>query len=162
MDSDWRDMIYYPWLAPIVEVVGTVVVIMGIGTIVFGLEGILPGVVVAAGSVLIAIGSVWNMKVYDGEPLLSQLGTKGDSKDEIDSGSFTEMSDTPSSGETSDGLQVELFHPESGRTPGDTNINVSGFDIHPVVFLLSAVVIFFFYNHNSVSESSGEHLPIDI
>ena len=31
-------------------------------------------------------------------------------------------------GEMSDGLQVELFHPESDREPGDTNIQGLGFD----------------------------------
>ncbi|PSQ24156.1 glycine/betaine ABC transporter, partial [Halobacteriales archaeon QS_8_65_32] len=36
----------------------------------------------------------------------------------------------------SDGLQVELFHPESDRSVGDTNKELLGgrFDIHPVVF----------------------------
>jgi choline/glycine/proline betaine transport protein len=43
--------------------------------------------------------------------------------------------------EMSDGLQVELFHPDSDREPGDTNIQRLGFDIHPVVFPISLVVI---------------------
>ncbi|MFP4626468.1 MAG: BCCT family transporter [Natronomonas sp.] len=47
-------------------------------------------------------------------------------------------------GETSEGLQVELFHPESEREPGDTNIEALGFDIHPVVFPLSVVLIIAF------------------
>jgi choline/glycine/proline betaine transport protein len=44
-------------------------------------------------------------------------------------------------GEMSDGLQVELFHPESDREPGDTNIQRFGFDIHPVVFPVALVII---------------------
>jgi choline/glycine/proline betaine transport protein len=44
-------------------------------------------------------------------------------------------------GELSDGLQVELFHPESEREPGDTNFQGYGFDIHPVVFPVALVVI---------------------
>ncbi|EMA51228.1 BCCT family transporter [Halococcus thailandensis] len=39
-------------------------------------------------------------------------------------------------GEMSEGLQVELFHPDSEREPGDTNRQLLGgrFDIHPIVF----------------------------
>jgi choline/glycine/proline betaine transport protein len=44
-------------------------------------------------------------------------------------------------GEMSDGLQVELFHPDSDREPGDTNIRAMGFDIHPVVFPIALVII---------------------
>ena len=44
-------------------------------------------------------------------------------------------------GESSQGLQVELFHPDSDRKPGDTNIRRFGFDVHPVVFPLAAVII---------------------
>jgi choline/glycine/proline betaine transport protein len=47
-------------------------------------------------------------------------------------------------GEMSDGLQVELFHPESDREPGDTNIAKWGFDVHPVVFPVALVVIALF------------------
>jgi len=52
-------------------------------------------------------------------------------------------SDDPT-GEMSDGLQVELFHPESDREPGDTNIQAAGFDIHPVVFPVALVIIALF------------------
>ncbi|WP_435069101.1 BCCT family transporter [Haloplanus sp. C73] len=45
------------------------------------------------------------------------------------------------SGEMSEGLQVDLFHPESDREPGDTNIQALGFDIHPVVFPVALVLI---------------------
>ena len=51
------------------------------------------------------------------------------------------MSDSDQSGEMSDGLQVELFHPDSDREPGDTNIQKFGFDIHPVVFPVALVLI---------------------
>ncbi len=47
-------------------------------------------------------------------------------------------------GESSEGLQVELFHPESDRKPGDTNIKRWGFDVHPVVFPVAAVLIALF------------------
>ncbi|WP_138006766.1 BCCT family transporter [Halalkalirubrum salinum] len=47
-------------------------------------------------------------------------------------------------GEMSDGLQVELFHPDSDREPGDTNIEKFGFDIHPVVFPIALVIIAIF------------------
>jgi len=50
------------------------------------------------------------------------------------------MSDSDDGGMT-DGLQVELFHPESDRSPGDTNIQRFGFDIHPVVFPVSLLLI---------------------
>jgi choline/carnitine/betaine transport len=43
--------------------------------------------------------------------------------------------------ELSDGLQVELFHPESEREPGDTNLQGYGFDVHPVVFPVALAVI---------------------
>jgi choline/glycine/proline betaine transport protein len=44
----------------------------------------------------------------------------------------------------SEGLQVELFHPESDREPGDTNIKGFGFDIHPVVFPVALAIIALF------------------
>ncbi|MFB6196463.1 MAG: BCCT family transporter [Haloplanus sp.] len=47
-------------------------------------------------------------------------------------------------GAMSEGLQVELFHPESDREPGDTNIQALGFDIHPVVFPAALVIIALF------------------
>jgi choline/glycine/proline betaine transport protein len=47
-------------------------------------------------------------------------------------------------GEMSDGLQVELFHPDSDREPGDTNIQRFGFDIHPVVFPVALVIVALF------------------
>ncbi|MFD1632985.1 BCCT family transporter [Haloplanus ruber] len=55
---------------------------------------------------------------------------------------MAESDDT--TGEMSEGLQVELFHPESDREPGDTNIQALGFDIHPVVFPVALVIIALF------------------
>lgn len=43
--------------------------------------------------------------------------------------------------EMSNGVQGDLFHPESDREPGDTNIQKFGLDIHPIVFPVSLVVI---------------------
>ena len=40
-----------------------------------------------------------------------------------------------------EGLQVEVFHAETDREPGDTNWEGYGFDVHPQVFFISAVVI---------------------
>jgi choline/glycine/proline betaine transport protein len=47
-------------------------------------------------------------------------------------------------GEMSDGLQVELFHPDSDREPGDTNWQGMGFDVHPVVFPVALVIVAMF------------------
>ncbi len=49
--------------------------------------------------------------------------------------------DQETTGEMSDGLQVELFHPDSDREPGDTNIQRWGFDIHPIVFPIALLLI---------------------
>jgi choline-glycine betaine transporter len=57
---------------------------------------------------------------------------------------MTDGADEETVGETSEGLQVELFHPESDREPGDTNIERYGFDVHPVVFPVSLVMIVLF------------------
>ncbi|MFB6092721.1 MAG: BCCT family transporter [Haloquadratum sp.] len=52
------------------------------------------------------------------------------------------MSDSDdTTGEMSDGLQVELFHPESDREPGDTNIQRFGMDFHPRVFPIALLII---------------------
>lgn len=54
------------------------------------------------------------------------------------------MSDSDEQERLIDGLQMDLFHPESGREPGDTNIQKWGFDVHPIVFptVLGVVVLF--------------------
>jgi choline/glycine/proline betaine transport protein len=54
------------------------------------------------------------------------------------------MSSDETTGEMSDGLQVELFHPDSDREPGDTNIQALGFDVHPIVFPVALVIIALF------------------
>lgn len=41
-------------------------------------------------------------------------------------------------------LHTEVFHPESDREPGDSNIRRFGFDVHPVVFPVSLFVIVLF------------------
>jgi choline/glycine/proline betaine transport protein len=51
----------------------------------------------------------------------------------------TEHDDT--TGEMSEGLQVELVHPDSDREPGDTNYQGYGFDVHPVVFPVALALI---------------------
>lgn len=43
--------------------------------------------------------------------------------------------------EASTGLQVDLFHADSERDVGDTNIKKFGFDVHPIVFPVSSAVI---------------------
>ena len=43
-----------------------------------------------------------------------------------------------------EGLQVDLFHAETDREPGDRNWQGYGFDIHPQVFIISAGVIVLF------------------
>lgn len=49
-------------------------------------------------------------------------------------------------GEMSEGLQVELFHPDSEREPGDTNKQLLGgrFDVHPIVFPVALALIVLF------------------
>jgi len=47
-------------------------------------------------------------------------------------------------GETSEGLQVELFHPDTDRETGDRNVQAFGFDVHSRVFPLSCLVIALF------------------
>jgi choline/glycine/proline betaine transport protein len=47
-------------------------------------------------------------------------------------------------GEMSEGLQVELFHPDSDREPGDGNYQGHGFDVHPVVFPVALALIVLF------------------
>jgi choline/glycine/proline betaine transport protein len=57
---------------------------------------------------------------------------------------MTDGADEETVGKMSEGLQVELFHPESDREPGDTNIERWGFDVHPIVFPVALVVIALF------------------
>ena len=61
--------------------------------------------------------------------------------DEATGGSGTEEETV---GELSEGLQVELFHPDTERKPGDTNVERWGFDVHPQVFPIACAVIALF------------------
>ncbi|UPM44189.1 BCCT family transporter [Halocatena salina] len=54
------------------------------------------------------------------------------------------MTDSDEQGGLTEGLQMDLFHPESEREPGDGNIQKWGFDIHPIVFPVSLMVIALF------------------
>ena len=60
-------------------------------------------------------------------------------------------------GETSEGLQVELFHPDTDREPGDTNTQAFGVDVHPRVFPISCLMIALFIAVTLVfrSQSAG-------
>jgi len=53
-------------------------------------------------------------------------------------------SDDDDGGFGGEGLQVELFHAETDREPGDTNWQGYGFDVHPQVFFISAGIILLF------------------
>ena len=61
-------------------------------------------------------------------------------------------------GEMSDGLQVELFHPDSDREPGDTNIQKFGFDIHPVVFPVALAIIAVFVASTILFQDAASEL----
>ena len=58
-------------------------------------------------------------------------------------------------GETSEGLQVELFHPDTERKPGDTNVKRWRIDVHPRVFPIACAVIALFIGLTLVFESSS-------
>jgi choline/glycine/proline betaine transport protein len=58
-------------------------------------------------------------------------------------------------GEPSDGLQVELFHPDTERKPGDTNVQKAGIDVHPRVFPIACAVIALFIGLTLLFESSS-------
>ncbi|WP_222913940.1 BCCT family transporter [Natrinema sp. SYSU A 869] len=51
------------------------------------------------------------------------------------------MDDNDDSGGLTEGLQMDLFHPESERDPGDTNVQKWGFDVHPVVFPVTLLLV---------------------
>ncbi|UHQ98624.1 BCCT family transporter (plasmid) [Natrinema zhouii] len=51
------------------------------------------------------------------------------------------MNDSDDSGGLTEGLQMDLFHPESERDPGDTNVQKWGFDVHPVVFPVALLLV---------------------
>jgi choline/glycine/proline betaine transport protein len=55
-----------------------------------------------------------------------------------------ESEDDRTSREMPRDLQVEVFHPETDREPGDSNVRGLGFDIHPVVFPVSIAITVLF------------------
>ncbi|PSQ33866.1 glycine/betaine ABC transporter [Halobacteriales archaeon SW_10_66_29] len=57
-----------------------------------------------------------------------------------------------------DGLQVELFHAETDREPGDTNWQGYGFDVHPQVFFISAGIILLFIALSLVFQETATDL----
>jgi choline/glycine/proline betaine transport protein len=63
--------------------------------------------------------------------------------------------DEPLVKELSDGLQVELFHPDTERRPGDTNVQKWGIDVHRRVFPIACAVIALFIGLTLVFDSSS-------
>ena len=61
-------------------------------------------------------------------------------------------------GESSEGLQVELFHPDTERSPGDTNVERWGFDVHPVVFPVASVLVALFIALTLVYRASAQEV----
>jgi choline/glycine/proline betaine transport protein len=57
-----------------------------------------------------------------------------------------------------EGLQVELFHAETDREPGDTNWQGYGFDVHPQVFFISAGIILLFIAVSLVFQDTAADL----
>ncbi|AHG02368.1 glycine/betaine ABC transporter (plasmid) [Halostagnicola larsenii XH-48] len=51
------------------------------------------------------------------------------------------MDDSDDSGGLTEGLQMDLFHPDSERDPGDKNVQKWGFDVHPVVFPVALLLV---------------------
>ncbi|SFS98061.1 BCCT family transporter [Halostagnicola kamekurae] len=51
------------------------------------------------------------------------------------------MGDSDDSGGLTEGLQMDLFHPDSEHDPGDGNVQKWGFDVHPVVFPISLFLV---------------------
>jgi len=70
------------------------------------------------------------------------------------------MSDSDDDG-FGDGLQVELFHAETDREPGDTNWQGFGFDVHPQVFFISAGVVLFFIAFSLLAPDTAQSLYLD-
>jgi choline/glycine/proline betaine transport protein len=60
------------------------------------------------------------------------------------------------------GLQVELFHANTGRKPGDTNIERFGFDVHPQVFFISTPLIILFIVLTLVFNEQAQTIFSDI
>jgi choline/glycine/proline betaine transport protein len=67
-------------------------------------------------------------------------------------------SDDDDGGFGGEGLQVELFHAETDREPGDTNWQGYGFDVHPQVFFISAGIILLFIAVSLVFQDTAADL----
>jgi len=61
-----------------------------------------------------------------------------------------------------EGLQVELFHAETDREPGDTNWQGYGFDVHPQVFFISAFVVLAFIALSLIFQDTAAEVYSDI
>ena len=61
-----------------------------------------------------------------------------------------------------EGLQVELFHAETDREPGDTNWQGFGFDVHPQVFFISAGIIIAFIVLSLLFQDAASDLYTDL
>ena len=71
-------------------------------------------------------------------------------------------SDDDDGGFGGEGLQVELFHAETDREPGDTNWQGYGFDVHPQVFFISAGVILLFIAVSLVFQDTAADLYTNV
>ena len=72
------------------------------------------------------------------------------------------MADGDDDGFGGEGLQVELFHAETDREPGDTNWQGYGFDVHPQVFFISAFVVLAFIALSLIFQDAAQTLYSDI
>jgi choline/glycine/proline betaine transport protein len=72
------------------------------------------------------------------------------------------MADGDDDGFGGEGLQVELFHAETDREPGDTNWQGYGFDVHPQVFFISAFVVLAFIALSLIFQDAAQTLYGDI
>jgi choline/carnitine/betaine transport len=72
------------------------------------------------------------------------------------------MADDDDGGFGGEGLQVELFHAETDREPGDTNWQGYGFDVHPQVFFISAFVVLAFIALSLIFQDGAADLYSDI
>ena len=71
-------------------------------------------------------------------------------------------SDDDDGGFGGEGLQVELFHAETDREPGDTNWQGYGFDVHPQVFFISAGIILLFIAVSLVFQDAAADLYTNV
>ena len=72
------------------------------------------------------------------------------------------MADDDDDGFGGEGLQVELFHAETDREPGDTNWQGFGFDVHPQVFFISAFVVLLFIALSLIFQDTAQTVYEDV